>query len=431
MQKVWLADMRHPEVARLLEGPHIGVLPIGSTEQHGPHLPLDVDTRIAAAMCEAAALRVVEEIGVAIAPPLSIGVSEHHMRFPGTLSVDAGTFVELLVQTGTSLVRHGFDRLAIVNGHAGNVGAMHVAAARLRLDGGAKRVVHVSEWTLAAEAFATLRESGPGGCAHACEYETSVYLHLDADAVAARGGGGRDPGARGRRGHDRPVRGRAVCGGAGPGRLGAAACSATRRSRPPKRAAPPSRRRSRTSLGCIATSPPDRGALPHPVDRRGRISSGPPPTAARDVPTRRDPVHDLAVVARDDTGVAGEPRVHRLVTRIDEQRPAAERCELSLGRDHDDVLGAARPSTRRELLVSAAEQEPLAADGCDDDARPPPPPPAARSSALRRRRPRRALARARRPPRARSSRARAPHHGPGRRAGPDEQSRSSSTRSTT
>jgi creatinine amidohydrolase len=184
MLKVWLADMRHPEVARLLERPHVGVLPIGSTEQHGPHLPLDVDTRIAAAMCEEAALRVADEIGVAIAPPLSIGVSEHHMRFPGTLSVDAGTFVELLVQTGTSLVRHGFDRLAIVNGHAGNVGAMHVAAARLRLDGGARRVVHVSEWTLASEAFATLRESGPGGCAHACEYETSVYLHLDADAVA-------------------------------------------------------------------------------------------------------------------------------------------------------------------------------------------------------------------------------------------------------
>ena len=68
MRKVWLTDMRHPEVARLLERPHIGVLPIGSTEQHGPHLPLDVDTRIAAAMCEEAALRVADEIGVAIAP---------------------------------------------------------------------------------------------------------------------------------------------------------------------------------------------------------------------------------------------------------------------------------------------------------------------------------------------------------------------------
>jgi creatinine amidohydrolase len=184
MHKVWLTDMRHPEVAALLERPHVGVVPIGSTEQHGPHLPLDVDMRITSAMCEAAAVAIADEVGVAIAPPLQVGVSEHHMRFPGTVSLDASTFTELLVQVGTSLVRHGFEHLAIVNGHAGNVGAMQVAAARLRLDAGASRVVSVSEWTLARDAFAAVRESGPGGCAHACEYETSVYLHLDRDAVA-------------------------------------------------------------------------------------------------------------------------------------------------------------------------------------------------------------------------------------------------------
>src|SRR5262245_42434262 len=103
MHKVWLTDMRYPEVAALLERPHVGVIPIGSTEQHGPHLPLDVDMRITSAMCEAAAVGVSDEVGVAIAPPLQVGVSEHHMRFPGTVSLDASTFTELLVQVGASL----------------------------------------------------------------------------------------------------------------------------------------------------------------------------------------------------------------------------------------------------------------------------------------------------------------------------------------
>src|SRR5262245_41683687 len=136
MHKVWLTDMRYPEVTALLERPHVGVIPIGSTEQHGPHLPLDVDMRITSAMCEAAAITIADGVGVAIPPPLPVGASEHHMRFHGTVSLDASTFAELLVQVGTSLVRHGFERLAIVNGHAGNIGAMQVAAARLRLEAG-------------------------------------------------------------------------------------------------------------------------------------------------------------------------------------------------------------------------------------------------------------------------------------------------------
>lgn len=184
MRTVWLTDMTSQDVAGITARPErVAVLPVGSTEQHGPHLPLDVDTRITAAMCEAAALEVVGEIGVVIAPPLAVGVSEHHMGFPGTLSLDASTFTQAVVDTGASLVRHGLDRIVIVNGHAGNAGALQVAASRIRLEAGASLVVFLHEWSLAAEAFARVRESGPGGAAHACEYETSVYLHLRPDAV--------------------------------------------------------------------------------------------------------------------------------------------------------------------------------------------------------------------------------------------------------
>ncbi len=184
MTAVWLSDMTSPDVAAIAARPHrVAILPLGSTEQHGPHLPLDVDTRITAAMCEAAAVHVAADVGVVIAPPLTVGISEHHMGFAGSLTLDAETFTAAAFQIGRSLVRHGFDRLVLVNGHAGNAGAMHVVASRLRLEAGASFVVHLHEWSLAADAFARLRTSGPGGAAHACEYETSVYLHLRPEAV--------------------------------------------------------------------------------------------------------------------------------------------------------------------------------------------------------------------------------------------------------
>lgn len=183
MTTVWLSDMRYPEVAEALARPHVAVVPVGSTEQHGRHLPLDVDTHIAAALCEAAARAVAPEVAAVLAPALPFGVSEHHMAFPGTLSLSAETFVATVVEVGSSLVRHGFDRLVLVNGHAGNAGALQIAASRLRLEAGAQQVVYLSEWALAGEAFASVRQSGPGGAAHACEYETSLYLHLRPEQV--------------------------------------------------------------------------------------------------------------------------------------------------------------------------------------------------------------------------------------------------------
>jgi creatinine amidohydrolase len=182
---VWLSEMSSPEAAEAAaREARVAILPLGSTEQHGPHLPLDVDTRITAAMCEAAAREVAGEVGVVIAPPLAVGISEHHMRFAGSLTLSPETFTAAAFEIGASLVRQGFDRLVLVNGHAGNAGAMQIVASRLRLEAGATLVVSVHEWSLAREAFAAVRDSGPGGAAHACEYETSLYLHLRPEAVA-------------------------------------------------------------------------------------------------------------------------------------------------------------------------------------------------------------------------------------------------------
>jgi creatinine amidohydrolase len=184
MKKVWLSDFTYLEVKELLERERspVALIPVGATAQHGPHLPLDVDIRIAASMCEAAALATAEDIGVVVAPPFPFGISEFHMAFPGTLSLNAETFISVVYEVGDSLVRHGFDRLVIVNG-AGNMGAVGIIAHKLKLDAGASHVIYLHEWDLAREAFAELRESGEGTGSHGCEYETSLYLHLRPELV--------------------------------------------------------------------------------------------------------------------------------------------------------------------------------------------------------------------------------------------------------
>jgi creatinine amidohydrolase len=183
---VWLSDLTYREVAERLTRPHVAVLPVAATEQHGPHLPLDVDARLTAMICEGAAQAVADEIGVVVAPTLPFGVSEHHMDFPGTLTLRPETFIAAVFDLGVSLIRHGFDRLVVVNGHGGNTGAVHVAATKLRLEAGARHVLFLSHWALSRTRFAELRETQVGGAAHACEFETSLYLHLRPEAV--RGG---------------------------------------------------------------------------------------------------------------------------------------------------------------------------------------------------------------------------------------------------
>jgi creatinine amidohydrolase len=182
-EKIWLSDMTYAEVAERLKGPHVAVLPVGATEQHGRHLPLDVDARLTTSLCAGAARAVAGEISVVVAPPLPFGVSEHHMPFPGTLSLSPETFISAVFDLGRSLVRHGFDRLVLVNGHGGNAGALHVAATKLRQEAAARHVLFFSHWALVGETFARLRETGPGGAAHGCEFETSLYLHLRPELV--------------------------------------------------------------------------------------------------------------------------------------------------------------------------------------------------------------------------------------------------------
>jgi mycofactocin precursor peptide peptidase len=154
-----LATARWPEVEA---GPRrLLVVPLGSLEQHGPHLPLDTDTRIASAV---AARACAGRPGVGLAPPIAIGASGEHADFPGTLSIGTVALSTVLVELGRHASLH-WPAMLLVNGHGGNVPAITGAAERLRHEG---RQCHVWHAGL----------PGGGGDAHAGRTETSVMLAL-------------------------------------------------------------------------------------------------------------------------------------------------------------------------------------------------------------------------------------------------------------
>ncbi|WP_428936371.1 mycofactocin biosynthesis peptidyl-dipeptidase MftE [Streptomyces sp. ACT015] len=160
-----LADLTWPEVPRDV----LVLVPLGSTEQHGPHLPFDTDSVIAAAVAQRVAelLPAREEGGVLVAPALAYGASGEHAGFPGTVSIGDSALRIVVVEMVRSLGIWA-GRIVFVNGHGGNVAALDDAVGQMRAEG------HDVAWTGC---------DVPGGDPHAGRTETSVMLHLAPDRV--------------------------------------------------------------------------------------------------------------------------------------------------------------------------------------------------------------------------------------------------------
>jgi len=163
------------EAATLAEEDRLVIVPCGSTEAHGPHLPLDVDTHQA----DAVATLLAGRVEAVVAPVLPYGYAEMWMGFAGTITLTPETFEQVLVEIGRSLVRHGFRRIMLLNGHRPNGTAVDVAARRIADEappGSGLQISALSYWEPSAEELHAARRSALGGMGHACELETSVQL---------------------------------------------------------------------------------------------------------------------------------------------------------------------------------------------------------------------------------------------------------------
>ena len=129
MTKYRYEELTWPEVKTAVAEQKVVLIPVGTIEQHGPHLPLAVDVITSSTVCERAAAAVPEL--ALVMPPISYAFNEHHMDFPGTIAVDAHHFIDYVTDVGTSVARHGFRKIVLVNGHGSNVPFLDICA---RLD---------------------------------------------------------------------------------------------------------------------------------------------------------------------------------------------------------------------------------------------------------------------------------------------------------
>lgn len=184
-------EQKWPEAAKG-DRDRVVVVPIGSLEQHGHHLPLLTDTILVSAVAERTAERLPEDRYLWL-PTLWLGCSEHHRQMPGTVSLSADVYIEVLEQILEGLVEDGYRRIVLLNGHGGNVipGSQALYNVSLRHDRNDLWIVLSTYWLTAVRGIEQVKVMQTPRLTHACEYETSMVLCLRpelVDMAKAKGG---------------------------------------------------------------------------------------------------------------------------------------------------------------------------------------------------------------------------------------------------
>ncbi len=159
------------------------LLPVASTEQHGPHLATGVDTILCAEACRRTAHKVAAHQPVVVAPTVWMGLAEHHVAFGGTFTVSLTTWHALLHDLCQAILRAGFEKILIVNGHGGNMAALNTLTTELTRELGAP-IATTTYFIPATQAglVAPLLDDQEG-VIHACEAETSMMMVAAPDLV--------------------------------------------------------------------------------------------------------------------------------------------------------------------------------------------------------------------------------------------------------
>jgi len=159
--KILWEEHTWPELKEAAAQERVVLLPVGTIEQHGPHLPLSTDCITSREIARATVERIPDE--AILMPQVYYSFNFHHLDFPGTIAVDGHTIIDYVTDVGKSVAHHGFRN---ISNHTEAVAAL------------------ISWWSLAEPTLTEIRESEyPGGLSHGCELETSVIMHFRPDLV--------------------------------------------------------------------------------------------------------------------------------------------------------------------------------------------------------------------------------------------------------
>ncbi|WP_113702534.1 creatininase family protein [Nonomuraea lactucae] len=205
MAEILWNRMTYLELRERAAADAVVLLPVGSTEQHGPHLPTGVDDFLAGEVCRRAALLALGTRPVVVAPSIWCGLAEHHMGFGGTFTLTLPTLHALLHDVCRSIIRAGFSKILIVNGHGGNVTALNALVTELSAQlsahspdhsstdspatstgdstgNSSARIAVTSYFTAGRDAIRDALDT-QDWLMHACEGETSMIMELGRELV--------------------------------------------------------------------------------------------------------------------------------------------------------------------------------------------------------------------------------------------------------
>ncbi|WP_312886339.1 creatininase family protein [Paenibacillus plantarum] len=183
MNNVYMQEWTREEINQKAKAGYAIVIPLAATEQHGPHLPVYTDTLICEYIATESVRRASNQVQILMTPVLSIGCSQHHLAFGGTLSYKSSTYLQILRDIGESLITDGFRKIIFINAHGGNDPIMMQTANDLAVQYPIWTAA-ASYWSVAGQALTDLNAAEMGMVpGHAGGFETAVIMALRPDLV--------------------------------------------------------------------------------------------------------------------------------------------------------------------------------------------------------------------------------------------------------
>ncbi len=175
---IMFSELRSPQVKAAAEAGAVLVLPVGQTEEHGDHLPIQTDTLIGQRVCEAAIRSLAGQPPAYLMDPIAYGYSQKVLKaWPGTMVVPQDTLIDMITHVVISVADSGFRKVVLVSTHGNHDGVVRVVARRAADERGIGPGV-IFPHALVGDVLKANWKAGPAGTCHACEFETSVMLHL-------------------------------------------------------------------------------------------------------------------------------------------------------------------------------------------------------------------------------------------------------------